>query len=268
MGIYGCRVCGVEFAYPQPSDELLAAIYSHEYFLGSEDAAAANKVAELKRATARLYLEAILPHVKTPSARLLEIGCGSGEFLLEAQERGFDVEGLEYSKHSSEVANARLSRNAVRVGSLETADLAASSYDIIAAFDVLEHFRNPAQALECAYSALTSSGLLVLVTPSLDSWSRRLLGRYWMEYKTEHLTYFNTKSLVRLLKQTGFGTIEVLPNYKILSPDYIRRHFNKFPVPVVTPVVRFIHGMLPSKVAHQKVRVVASGKLAIARKGT
>ena len=266
MGIHGCRVCGVEFAHPQPSDELLAAIYSHDYFLGSEDAAAAERVAELKRATARLYLDAILPHVKTRGARLLEIGCGAGEFLLEAQGRGFHVEGVEYSKHSSEVANTRLSRNAVRVGSLETADLPPSSYDIIAGFDVLEHFRNPAQALECAYSALASGGLLVLVTPSLDSWSRRLLGRYWMEYKTEHLTYFNTKSLVRLLEQTGFKGIEFLPNYKVLSPDYIVRHFDKFPVPTVTPVVRFIYGMLPSKVAHQKVRIVASGKLAIARK--
>ena len=204
--------------------------------------------------------------MKTPRARLLEIGCGSGEFLLEAKARGFRVEGLEYSKHASDVANARLSASVVRVGSLETVSLAAGSYDIIAAFDVLEHLRNPAHGLECVYSALVTGGVLALVTPSLDSWSRQLLRRFWMEYKAEHLTYFNKKSLTRLLEQTGFSGIEFSPNYKILSADYIRRHFDRFPVPVMTPVVRFVSGILAPRVAHRKLKVGASGVLAFARK--
>lgn len=71
----------------------------------------------LKGATAKLYLDTIVPFVRAPKPRLLEIGCGSGDSLIEAQSRGFEVEGLEYSEHAATDANARLGCSAVRVGS-------------------------------------------------------------------------------------------------------------------------------------------------------
>lgn len=266
IAIYGCKACGAEYAHPQPSDETLASIYSRDYFIGSEDERAANRVTELKGATAKLYLDAIARRTRPVGPRLLDVGCGSGDFLIEAQTRGFDVEGLEYSEHSTDVANARLSYKAVQTGSLETIRLPASSYHVITAFDVLEHVRNPAYALECLHSAMTPGGVLVIVTPSLDSWSRRLLGRYWMEYKTEHLTYFGRKSLSRLLERIGFTAIEFISNYKILSLDYIGQHFQRFPTPLVSPVVRFVLAILPAKLAHRKIRIIASGTMAFARK--
>ncbi len=264
--IYSCHNCGVEFMHPQPSDATLASIYSESYFLGSEDERAGSRVAELKRATAALYVDAIVRHMKTVQPRLLEIGCGSGDFLMEAQSRGFEVEGLEYSEHATEVANERLGRRAVRTGSLETARLPANTYNVVVAFDVIEHVRNPKHTLECMHSALDRGGVVAIVTPSLDSWSRRVLGRYWMEYKTEHLVYFDRQSLRRLLEETGFTEIEFTSNYKILSLDYIGRHCDRFPVPVISWFVRAILNVLPSRLAHRRVKIVASGTMAFATK--
>lgn len=264
--IYSCDSCGVQFVHPQPSDEALASIYSENYFLGSEDEAAANRVAELKRATAALYMDTIGARLKTVAPRLLEIGCGSGDFLMEAQSRGFKVEGLEYSEHATRVANARLSSAAVHAGSLETVRFPANSYDVIVAFDVIEHVRNARYTLERLHSALAPGGVVAIVTPSLDSWSRRVLGRYWMEYKTEHLIYFGRKSLRRLLETTGFAEIEFTSNYKILSLDYIGRHFDRFRVPGISWVLRAILKVLPASLAHRKVKIVASGTMAFATK--
>ena len=264
--IYDCPSCGVQFVHPQPSDQTLASIYSENYFLGSEDERATARVVELKRATATLYMDMIVPRLRNVQRRLLEIGCGSGDFLMEAQSRGFDVEGLEYSEHATEVANARLSRPAVRTGSLETVQLVANRYDVIVAFDVVEHVRDPIYTLERLYSALLPGGVVAIVTPSLDSWSRRVLGKYWMEYKTEHLTYFGLKSLRRLLEKTGFAEIEFTSNYKILSLDYIGRHFDRFRVPIVSGVLRRILNVLPSGLLHRKLKVVASGTMAFAAK--
>lgn len=265
--IYACHRCRVEFVHPQPSDQTLASIYSEEYFLGSEDERAASRVAELKRATAALYMDAIAPRVKAVQPRLLEIGCGSGDFLMEARSRGFEVEGLEYSEHAVEVANARISRPAVHVGSPETARLPANTYNVIVAFDVIEHVRNATYTLERLHSALAPGGVVAIVTPSLDSWSRRVLGRYWMEYKTEHLTYFGRESLTRLLGKTGFEQIEFTSNYKILSLDYIGRHFDRFRVPVISWILGAILKVLPARLAHSKIKIVASGTMAFATKG-
>jgi SAM-dependent methyltransferase len=256
----------VEFQYPQPSDAMLASIYTDDYFLGSEDEDARSAMAALKSATARLYLQSIKALVKAPVPRLLEIGCGSGDFLVEAQSNGFDVEGLEYSPHAVSTANTRLSSEAVRVGSLETSNLPANAYDVAAAFDVIEHLRDPVSSLKKIYSSLKPGGILAIATPSLDSWSRHLLGSHWMEYKTEHLTYFGKRSLKLLLENLGFTFVEFAPNYKILSLDYISRHFGRFPVPLVGPAVRLARTVVPAKMAHSPLKIVASGTLAFGAK--
>lgn len=266
--IYSCRSCGLEFQFPQPGDATLAAIYSSNYFLGSKDSRSLENQQALKRATARLYLNALAPFLAKPSPRLLEIGCGHGDFLLEAQSRGFEVEGLEYSEHAAAEANARLNRPAVRVGSPEADCLPRSTYDLIGAFDVIEHLRNPRHAVEYLYSALKPGGIIALVTPSLDSWSRHLLGRYWMEYKTEHLTYFNRKSLANLLGPIGFTNIRFLSNYKTLNLNYVSAHFDRFPVPIASPIVRLLRQTLPAGLTRRPVNLVASGVMAIARKSS
>ena len=263
--IYSCGSCHLEFQFPQPSDDRLAAIYSSEYFLGSKTAESLGNQRALKRATALLYLDVLSSFLK-PNARLLEIGCGHGEFLVEAQSRGYMVEGLEYSSHAAAEANSSLRCNAVRVGSPEVDSLTPSTYNLIAAFDVIEHLRSPRQSLAYLYTALEPGGVIAIVTPSLDSWSRHLLGRYWMEYKTEHLTYFSRKSLARLLEILGFTDIRFVPNYKTLNLEYVSAHFDRFPVPVATPLIRLLRRTLPGKLARQPVNVVASGIMAIARK--
>jgi 2-polyprenyl-3-methyl-5-hydroxy-6-metoxy-1,4-benzoquinol methylase len=264
--IYSCGSCSLEFQFPQPSEEKLASIYSGDYFLGSTNAEALENQRALKRATAVLYLDVLASFLKR-NARLLEIGCGHGEFLLEAQCRGYAVEGLEYSQHATAEANSQLGRNAVRVGSPEMDCLDPSAYSLIAAFDVIEHLRRPRQTMEYLHTALEPDGMIAIVTPSLDSWSRHLLGRHWMEYKTEHLTYFGRKSLARLLDITGFTDVQFVPNYKTLNLAYVSAHFERFPVPAATPMMRLLHRIAPAKLARRPVNVVASGVMAMARKG-
>jgi len=266
-GIYVCRSCSLEFQYPQPSDERLATIYSSEYFLGSKDEQSLENQKALKRATARMYLNVLAPYVRQANAaRLLEIGCGHGEFLLEAQHRGYQVEGLEYSEHAASEANSRLGHAVVRVGSPEADVLPALTYDVIGAFDVIEHLRSPRQSLTYMHAALKPGGIVAIVTPSLDSWSRRLLRRYWMEYKTEHLTYFSRKSLATLLTETGFTDLAFAPNYKTLNLEYVAAHFERFPVPILTPIVRLVNRMVPGKLARRAVNIVASGVMAVGTK--
>jgi len=264
--VYSCKRCALEFLFPQPTDETLYAIYSDTYFLGQKNDQTIQQRELLKRATARLYLDAIVPLVRVDKPQLLEIGCGSGDFLIEAQSRGFKVEGLEYSEHAAGEANARLGIAAVRVGSPEKGTLPTDAYDVIGAFDVIEHLRSPAAALKHLSAALRPQGLIALATPSLNSWSRRLLGRHWMEYKTEHLTYFSRKSITSLLDNSGLEVIQLSPNYKALSFDYISAHFARFPVPMISPLVRLLRNVLPAGVAYRPIKVLASGILALARK--
>ena len=266
--VYVCKNCGFQFLDPQPTDAELSEIYSDQYFLDEGDVRITEIVNKLKRATAGLYLEQLVKENPSPQVQLslLEIGCGMGDFLLEAQSRGFKVSGLEVTDHLVQLANRRLGANNVQKGFLETSGFNRESFDVVAFFDVIEHVRNPLDFMARVNSLLRKSGKAYIVTPSLDSWSAKLLGRNWMEYKIEHLSYFNRKAITLLLEKSGFHNIKFYSNYKVLNFDYINRHFVRFPVKGMSPLMNLVRKITPDKLAYMPVKVIANGMAVIDEK--
>lgn len=264
--VFQCTACRAEFLHPQPSDEVLKSIYGPDYFFGSEDSDGLDRVTRLKAATARRYLGCISDRLQKGQQRLLEIGCGVGDLLIQAQERGFQVRGVEFSPSSVAKANGRLGHPLVEAGTVETADIPRVYFDVVIGCDVLEHVRNPQAFLASVFEYLRPGGVVFLITPSADSWSRKILGRHWMEYKTEHLFYFSKASLVHLLQQAGFQGASLSSNRKVLSLDYLNHHFERFSVPVCSWLLRVARRVLPDKLAFMSFTIPASGLMVMARK--
>src|SRR5207247_2270934 len=86
-----CPDCRLMFLNPQPSDADLAAIYNANYYLGGESEEARAATQTMKRATARDYLREIERYRGPHGGKLLEIGCGDGDFLVEAEAAGYHV---------------------------------------------------------------------------------------------------------------------------------------------------------------------------------
>ena len=261
-----CADCALLFSNPQPSDTELSAIYSADYFLGAESDEGRASTREMKRATARQYLSEIHRYAGAASGRLLEIGCGDGDFLVEAEAAGYHVTGVEYAPAACEQARARLTRGEIICGELEKAALEGGQFDLCVLSDVIEHVRDPLAFLREIHRLLKPGGGIFIATPSLASWSAKLLKENWMEFKPEHLTYFEPKTLETALFRTGYHQVIVRPGWKILTFDYVAKHFQRFPVPVVTPLVNFVSRLLPERMRKKYRRVVASGMMVFARK--
>jgi SAM-dependent methyltransferase len=138
--------------------------------------------------------------------RLLEIGCANGLFL-DAMRRGgaWHVQGVEINEPAARYAQERLGLE-VTIGTLAEARFADDQFDAVAMWDVLEHVHDPGDTLSEIRRVLHPEGVLVLRLPLLDSWDRRLFGRYWVGWDApRHLTTFSLHTLGQLLKQTGFG---------------------------------------------------------------
>jgi 2-polyprenyl-3-methyl-5-hydroxy-6-metoxy-1,4-benzoquinol methylase len=265
--VYSCSNCGFQWLSPQPTDKELAEIYSDSYYLGDKDDE--EMVNVLKRGTASLYLDQLLMvsnwnKSELNSRSVLEIGCGRGDFLLEARSQGFNVSGLEVNDHLVRLANQRLGSDFVKKGDIEASSFKTESFDAIVLFDVIEHVRNPELFLHRVKELLKATGRVYMATPSLDSWSARLFRKQWMEYKVEHLSYFNRKSLKLLLEKTGFRNVRFMPNYKILNIDYINHHFVRFPVKGFTPLMGSLRRIIPEKLARMPIKLIASGMAVIA----
>ena len=212
-----CPKCGLgwwEWADFEPAE-----LYGQGYFQSAECCQGYNDYAALEpglRRTARDRLERIdsvgpgwdQSNVTRPARRLLDIGCGTGVFLDEAVQFGWEVEGLEVSEYAANVARRRNLR--VQSGAIETANFAAASYDCITLWDVIEHLRDPAGVLASAAAALRPGGVLALSTGDLNATVARLSGRRWHLFTLpEHLFFFTTASLRALLARVGLTVARV-----------------------------------------------------------
>ena len=261
-----CDRCGLVLRNPQPSDAELAAIYTDSYFLG--DTGAGSETNRLKRNTAAGYLDEIESRtgVSPSGARLLEIGPGLGNLLIEASARGYQVTGVEYSDSSVRTANERIGAPVVVQGSLSSVALPDGSFDVAVLADVLEHTRDPLADLQRVWRMLKPGGALFIAVPSLDTWSARVMRERWLEFKLEHLFYFDSATLQLLLFKAGFEQVALSAGWKTLSPEYVKQHFDRFDVPVLSGLMRAGAALLPGAVRRKAVRVAGSGVNVVARR--
>ncbi|MEI8396918.1 MAG: glycosyltransferase [Rhodospirillaceae bacterium] len=271
--IVKCGGCGLILRNPQPSDECLDSIYSASYFIGSDEASLRVETNRLKRLTGALYLDEVEKFrryhgdIKT-GGRLLEIGCGLGNLLLEAKARGYDVTGVEVSASAAATANERLGDQRVHQGTVEEIDLPPASFDVCILADVIEHTRDPVRFLGHIYELVRPGGVVFIAVPSLDSWSAQLMREHWVEFKAEHLFYFDRQTVQNLMFRTGFRDIELVNGQKELSFDYIFNHFKRFPTPFLTPIAHALGRILPHGLRQKSLRLVASGINVLARRDT
>jgi SAM-dependent methyltransferase len=148
-----------------------------------------------------------------PRGRLLDLGCGSGEALLELRKAGWDVVGLDSSKVAAE--KGRQHGLDVRVGEAEELDFPPGSFDWIRMSHLLEHVVDPRGLLERARGVLRPRGRVLIALSDCGGLPSRILGRHWPNWRIpEHLWFFTASSVSRLLRVSGF---------RVLS---IRRYFN------------------------------------------
>lgn len=150
--------------------------------------------------------------------RLLDVGCGCGQFLLLARERGWDVMGTEIAEAAAEAARA--GGLPVRLGSLTTANLPESSFDVITLWNVLDFTSDPVEQVRVAKQILAPGGLLVARVSNLTFQSAvyrasRLL-RWWpglaallARHHFVSQVGFNARTLRQTLERAGFERIEI-----------------------------------------------------------
>lgn len=157
----------------------------------------------------RCHLER-LQSVARPPGRLLEAGCGTGEFLRLAKDAGWDVCGIELSPGLCQIAREKVGPGAVLEGDVANVALPHESFDCVVALDLIEHVPDPWGPVRRFQSWLRPGGYLVLQTPNARSLRRYLYGRHWnLLAPDRHVIFHSPGSLEHVLRSSGFTSIAV-----------------------------------------------------------
>jgi len=211
LNLVKCAKCGLVYLNPQPAGVEIENLYSKEYFIkwyGTE-----KKRGFSKNFFRRLMkLSGLNPK---PGQKLLDVGCGMGFFLEVAREWGWEGKGVEIAPYAVNYCGERLNFN-VHCGSLETASYPNDDFNIVTAFDFLEHISGLSSFLSEVKRILKKEGQFIVLVPNYDSLVFQLdrnicrLKKLPLTNVPEHLTYFTLSSLKQLLEENGFKLKKLL----------------------------------------------------------
>lgn len=192
-----CLSCTHRFCAPLPDDiyEYYTDVVDEEY-LRHEDS---------RRSSARLVVREMIK-AGFSSGKWLDVGCATGDLLVETRNRGFEAVGLELSRWSSEIASSRGLR-VLRMRLDELNRTTQERFDVISLIGVIEHFQKPIEELKEIISLLKPGGALVTWTGDVDSITSKVLGRKWWYWQGQHVQYFTKTSITHAFNHVGFKEI-------------------------------------------------------------
>ncbi len=230
--IFECPSCNLQFSHP-----FKALDYEKAYKNETNDLlefsnmdytwikSALDEEKEIEKWERHPRFNVLLPLLSVlPKGKLLDIGCGTGNFLLLAKKRGFEVYGIDAIKEAVRVAREKFRLKVIHAISLkEIPEEFKGPYKIITVFETLEHLDKPMEFLEDSYSLLDEDGVLILSCPSLYKFEHMGRGirryRWWTaDFPPHHLTRWRFWTLFYALKTVGFSTLFVFSN-PILNED-------------------------------------------------
>ena len=201
--ILECDGCGLRLTSPVPDEDETDRYYESENYTPHAASRGGNFAYRIVR---RLMLVRKRNLITTETAlrcgRLLDVGCGTGEFLITMHQAGWEVDGIDASEAARQEASRRYT---VTVQSPE--DWFASGdgeYDVVTFWHALEHLPDPHHYLRRVTSSMRDDGILMIGLPNWNSLDAEYYGPEWAAYDVpRHITHFTRDAMERLLVQHG-----------------------------------------------------------------
>lgn len=141
-------------------------------------------------------------------AKLLDVGCGSGQFLERMRNLGWQVEGNDFDPAA--VAAALAKGLNVRLGTLVDQNYPDEAFDVVTMSHVIEHVYDPVGLLREVRRILKNQGKVVLLTPNTGSLGHQYFRQDWRGLEVpRHIYLFNIENIYQMFARSGFNQIKV-----------------------------------------------------------
>ncbi|MFY0651238.1 MAG: class I SAM-dependent methyltransferase [Cyclobacteriaceae bacterium] len=214
----------------KPNEKELRDYYANKYYQNEEGAYSKEYTTEeLKYFSNKIeqkyeIIKAYFSSKKTNTKSLLDIGCGEGFGMNFFWDKGWNVQGLDFSKYGCEHMNPEMSKYLTTGNIYENMEKLIQSnekFSVLWMINVLEHVTDPLSLLEKCKKLIEDDGIMVIEVPNdFSSIQMELLEKskisepFWVVVP-DHISYFNVNGLRNLLHKTGWDTHDVITDFPI-----------------------------------------------------
>jgi SAM-dependent methyltransferase len=211
FNIVECESCGFKFTNPRPEEADLGKYYKSEEYVSHSNTKKGfinSTYQSVRKYTLFKKLQLISKYYKT--GRLLDIGCGTGEFLNTCKSAKWQTIGIEPDDDARNMAIKNFDLD-VR-GEAELKKLEDASFDVISMWHVLEHVPRLNERVEELKRLIKPNGTIIIAVPNCNSLDAKIYKEQWAAYDVpRHLYHFTPKDIDSLFTKHGMKVYRILP---------------------------------------------------------
>ena len=210
FNIVQCTNCSFLFTNPRPASESLGKYYESDQYISHTNQAnnLINKAYKIAR-TFTIQQKSGLISKWSRKGKLLDVGCGTGEFIHYNKVKGWRVKGVEVNEQAREQAESLLSQELEKdLFHLDPKE----KYDAITLWHVLEHVDQLNETVKRLHNFLKENGTLFLAVPNPDAYDAAYYKENWAAYDVpRHLYHFTKDTMSKLMQKYQLQVKQVLP---------------------------------------------------------
>jgi 2-polyprenyl-3-methyl-5-hydroxy-6-metoxy-1,4-benzoquinol methylase len=195
---------------PVPSLDKLSSYYKSEKYISHTDATKSlmDKVYQFVKKININHKLNLINSLPKEEKKLLDVGCGTGDFLAACKKNGYQISGVEPNDRANKIAIKKTEEYVFK----NLVDINESKFDVITLWHVLEHVPNLKDYIIQIKSLLKPNGILIIAVPNFKSFDANYYKQYWAAFDVpRHLWHFSKKSIQTIFSKHQINLIKILP---------------------------------------------------------
>ncbi|TLU97233.1 class I SAM-dependent methyltransferase [Dyadobacter luticola] len=233
--IQQCNACYFLFTNPRPDEASIGAYYQSQDYISHTDAKndLISKVYKSVRNYTINQKVKLINELSSQKGKLLDMGCGTGNFAGAAKEDGWMVTGTEPDTSARELAGQKAGIPIYE--SVFAEEIGDQKFNVITLWHVLEHVHQLNKTIDWLANHLTENGKILIAVPNPESLDAAKYGRFWAAYDVpRHLYHFTKNTMKELLRHHNLQVDRILPMWfdsfyvSMLSTKYKQQRIDMF----------------------------------------
>ncbi len=239
--------------YPKPNKDDLANYYESEDYISHTDSKKSimDKMYQIVKNYSIHQKIKLINSFDSGARKILDIGCGTGDFLVACKTDGWSIFGVEPSAKARDLTFQKLIKKNSSVENTIEKDIEdileyqdkTKQYDVITMWHVLEHVPNLSEYIKILKNLLKPNGVLIIAVPNFKSYDADYYKEYWAAYDVpRHLSHFSPKSIKILFEEIQMEVLNILPMK--FDAYYISLLSEKYKSGASNPLKAFYRGFI------------------------